>query len=52
MTAEGVPLISPVEVEKVRPAGKAGVIDHEGTVPPLADGVAVVMAVLKISDRS
>jgi hypothetical protein len=40
-----VPEIAPVEVEKVRPAGKAGVIDHEVTVPPLADGVAVVMAV-------
>jgi hypothetical protein len=44
-TAVGVPLISPVAVEKVSPAGRDGVIDHEVTVPPLADGVAVVMAV-------
>ena len=44
-TAVGVPLISPVDVEKVSPAGRDGVIDHEVTAPPLADGVAVVMAV-------
>ena len=44
-TAVGVPLISPVAVEKVSPAGRDGVIDHKVTVPPLADGVAVVMAV-------
>ena len=44
-TAVGVPLISPVAVENVRPVGKVGVIDHKVTVPPLADGVAVVMAV-------
>lgn len=49
MIAVGVPEIAPVEVEKVRPAGKAGVIDHEVTVPPLADGVAVVMAVPFVS---
>lgn len=45
MIAVGVPEISPVAVEKVSPAGRDGVIDHEVTVPPLADGVAVVMAV-------
>ena len=43
-TAVGVPEISPVEAEKVRPAGRAGVISHEVTVPPLADGVAGVIA--------
>ena len=45
----GVPEISPVEVEKVSPAGRDGVIDHEVTVPPLADGVAVVMAIPFVS---
>ena len=45
MIAVGVPEISPVDVEKVSPAGRDGVIDHEVTVPPFADGVAVVMAV-------
>ena len=43
--AVGVPEISPFEVEKVRPAGSVGVIAHEVTVPPNADGVAVVIAV-------
>ena len=43
--AVGVPEISPVTVENVRPVGKVGVIDHKVTAPPLADGVAVVMAV-------
>ena len=43
--AVGVPEISPFEVEKVRPAGSVGVITHEVTVPPNADGVAVVIAV-------
>lgn len=44
MIAVGVPEISPVDVEKTRPAGSVGVIDHAVTAPPLADGVAVVMA--------
>ena len=44
-TAVGVPLISPVEVLKERPAGKAGVIDHEATGPPLAVGTTGVMLV-------
>ena len=48
-TAVGVPLISPVDVEKVSPAGRDGAIDHEVTVPPLADGVAVVIAVPFVS---
>ena len=50
-TAVGVPLISPVDVEKVSPAGRDGVIDHKVTVPPLADGVAVVMAVPFVSEN-
>lgn len=40
----GVPEIEPVEVEKVRPVGSVGVIDHDVTVPPLEVGVAVVIA--------
>ena len=34
-TTEGVPLISPVEVEKARPAGSVESIAQEMTVPPL-----------------
>lgn len=41
----GVPEIAPVEVEKERPVGSVGVIDHDVTVPPLEVGVAVVIAV-------
>jgi len=44
-TAVGVPEISPVEVEKERPAGTAGEIDQDVTAPPLEVGVAVVIAV-------
>jgi hypothetical protein len=43
--AVGVPEISPLVVEKERPAGSDGEIDHEVTVPPLTLGVAVVMVV-------
>ena len=43
MTAEGVPLISPVEVEKARPAGSEGSTDQEMTVPPLYVGVDAVI---------
>ena len=42
--AVGVPLISPVEVSKARPAGSVGEIDQEMTVPPLEVGVAAVIA--------
>ena len=44
MTAVGVPLIAPVEAENESPDGSDGEIDHEVTVPPLLDGVDVVMA--------
>ena len=44
MTAVGVPLISPVEVEKVRPAGSDGETDQETTAPPLEVGVVAVIA--------
>ena len=40
----GVPEIAPVEVEKARPAGTAGEIAQEITVPPFEVGVAVVIA--------
>ena len=43
-TAVGVPLRTPVEVLKLRPAGSDGEIDQEVTVPPLDDGVSVAMA--------
>ena len=45
LTDVGVPEIAPVDVENARPAGSAGVIAHEVTVPPNEDGVAVVIAV-------
>ena len=48
-TAVGVPEIEPFEVEKERPAGSVGVIDQEVTFPPLALGVAVVIAVPLVS---
>ena len=45
MTADGVPLIAPVDESKDKPAGRDGETDHEVTGPPLAVGVTVVMAV-------
>ena len=42
--AVGVPEIAPVEVSSERPEGKDGETDHDVTVPPLTDGVAVVIA--------
>ena len=44
VTAVGVPLIAPVETENESPDGSDGEIDQEVTVPPLLDGVEVVMA--------
>ena len=43
-TEVGVPLTAPVEASNVNPAGRAGEIDHEVTVPPVDDGVTVLMA--------
>ena len=40
----GVPLISPVDVSRVRPVGSAGVTDHEITVPPSYVGDSGFMA--------
>lgn len=45
MTAEGVPLIAPVEESRERPAGKDGETDQEMIVPPPTVGVSVVMVV-------
>lgn len=45
MIAVGVPLIAPVEESKDKPAGRLGETDHNVTVPPLTDGVAVVIVV-------
>ena len=45
MTAEGVPLIAPVEESRDNPAGKDGETDHEVIVPPPTVGVSVVMVV-------
>ena len=45
VTAVGVPLMSPLEASIERPAGRVGEIVQETTVPPLADGVAAVIAV-------
>ena len=42
--AVGVPEIAPVDVSSERPEGNDGETDHDVTVPPLTDGVAVVMA--------
>jgi hypothetical protein len=42
-TAVGVPLITPVDVLKINPAGTDGEIDQETTAPPVDVGVAFVM---------
>ena len=48
----GVPEIAPVDVEKERPEGSDGEIDHPVTAPPLVVGVTVVMVVflVKVSE--
>ena len=45
MTADGVPLIAPVDESRDKPAGRDGETDHEVIVPPLEVGVVVVIAV-------
>ena len=45
MTAEGVPLIAPVEESRDNPAGKDGETDQEVIVPPPTVGVSVAMVV-------
>ena len=52
VTAVGVPLMAPVEVENERPDGSVLEMDHDVTVPPpLVVGVTVVMAVFLVSVR-
>ena len=43
--AVGVPEIAPVVVDNARPAGSDGETDQDAIVPPLADGVTLVIAV-------
>ena len=45
MTAEGVPLMAPVEELRDKPAGSDGETVHEVMVPPPTVGVSVVMVV-------
>ena len=45
----GVPLISPVEVEKVRPVGSDGEIDQVTTAPPFTVGVDALIATSLVS---
>ena len=45
VTADGVPLIAPVDESNDKPAGREGETDHEVIAPPFAVGVAVVMVV-------
>ena len=42
----GVPLITPVAVEKDRPVGGAGVIAHDAAAPPELVGVRLLMTAL------
>ena len=49
MTADGVPLMAPVEESSERPAGSDGETDQVVMVPPLLVGVTVVMAVPLVS---
>ena len=49
VTAEGVPLMAPVEVSSANPAGSDGETEYETTVPPVEVTVAVVMAVPFVS---
>ena len=44
----GVPEMEPVDVEKERPDGSEGEIDHDVTAPPLVVGVTVVMVVFLV----
>jgi len=51
VTADGVPLIAPVDESRAKPAGSEGETDHEVIVPPLDVGVAVVMVVPLVSEN-
>ncbi len=43
--AVGVPLMTPVEVFSVRPAGNAGETEYETTAPPTLVGMLLVISV-------
>ena len=51
MTAVGVPVITPVVVLRVNPAGKPGVTDQETTVPPEFVGAAgdIVASLVRVN---
>ena len=49
VTALGVPEMTPVVLEMLRPDGRDGETDHETTVPPVDVGLSVVMAVPLVS---
>ena len=51
VTADGVPLMAPVEASRDNPDGSEGETDQEVTGPPLAVGVTVVMAVPLVSEN-
>ena len=51
VTADGVPLMAPVEASRDKPDGSEGETDQEVTGPPLAVGVTVVMAVPLVSEN-
>jgi len=45
VTAVGVPLMIPVVVLRLRPAGRAGLTLYEATAPPVLEGLFAVIAV-------
>ena len=47
----GVPEMAPEVVEKERPVGSDGEIDHEVTAPPLEVGVTVDMVVSLVNEN-
>ena len=51
MTADGVPLIAPVDESNAKPAGSEGETAHDVIVPPLEVGVAVVIVVPLVSEK-
>ena len=44
VTADGVPLMAPVDVSRERPVGRDGETDHEVAEPAVDVGLMVVMA--------
>ena len=48
IVVEGVPVMTPVRVERLTPAGRDGEIDHEVAVPPELVGTSLVTGSLTI----